>query len=391
MVMGGNVSRKAAAGGSGKPLILADLRDNEVSSPARVSVVPHGPAVALERRGHRCRRATWAAQGASSRGRLRCAPAALAPHDRMTAIVDSFFPLIALIGLGWLCRRRGFIGPSAARELTLFVVWLALPSLLFEAIANASLRQLWQPQFVVACGVSMIVPFVVVAWWQPKSLDFVDRCLDGFGATYANSGFIGIPLSALLLGKAALIPATVMVLMTAVLVFAVGIVLLEIGGGTAASPMASVRKAARAVARNPLVLATVLGMAWSAIGVPMPEAPHRVLELLAGAAGPCALVSIGALLAEPAPPGRTPVSIAPVVIAKLVLQPVICAGLAFGVFDLPRVWATTAVLLSALPTGTGPFMLAEFYGRDVARASRIMFVTTALSLVTISACIAVLR
>ena len=170
----------------------------------------------------------------------------------MNAIVDSFFPLIALIGLGWLCRRRGFIGPAAARELTLFVVWLALPSLLFEAIANASLRELWQPQFVVACGVSMIVPFVVVTWWQPKSLDFVDRCLDGFGATYANSGFIGIPLSALLLGKDALIPATIMVLMTAVLVFAVGIVLLEIGGGTAASPMASVRKAARAVARKGL-------------------------------------------------------------------------------------------------------------------------------------------
>ena len=308
----------------------------------------------------------------------------------MNAIVDSFFPLIALIGLGWLCRRRGFIGPAAARELTLFVVWLALPSLLFEAIANASLRELWQPQFVVACGVSMIVPFVVVAWWQPKSLDFVDRCLDGFGATYANSGFIGIPLSALLLGKDALIPATIMVLMTAVLVFAVGIVLLEIGGGTAASPMASVRKAGRAVARNPLVLATVLGMAWSAIGVPMPEAPHRVLALLAGAAGPCALVSIGALLAEPAPPGQA-VSIAPVVIAKLVLQPAICAVLAYEVFDLPRVWAITAVLLSALPTGTGPFMLAEFYGRDVARASRIMFVTTALSLVTISGCIAVLR
>ena len=308
----------------------------------------------------------------------------------MNAIVDSFVPLIALIGLGWLCRRRGFIGPAAARELTLFVVWLALPSLLFEAIANASLRQLWQPQFVVACGVSMIVPFVVVTWWQPKSLDFVDRCLDGFGATYANSGFIGIPLSALLLGKDALIPATIMVLMTAVLVFAVGIVLLEIGGGTAASPMASVRKAGRAVARNPLVLATVLGMAWSAIGVPMPEAPHRVLALLAGAAGPCALVSIGALLAEPAPPGQA-VSIAPVVIAKLVLQPAICAVLAYEVFDLPRVWAITAVLLSALPTGTGPFMLAEFYGRDVARASRIMFVTTALSLVTISGCIAVLR
>jgi predicted permease len=308
----------------------------------------------------------------------------------MHAIIDSFFPLIGLIGLGWLCRRRALLGPGAARELTLFVVWLALPSLLFEAIANASLHDLWQPRFVFSYSVAMILPFLGVLGWMPKSIPFVDRCLDGFGASYSNTGFIGIPLSVLLLGPQALIPATIATLLTAVLQFAAGIVLLEIGAGTGASRAASVAKAARAVLRHPLVLSTFAGSLWSAAGVAMPEAPHRLLELLAGAAGPCALVSIGALLAEPAPAGQA-VPIAPVVVAKLILQPALCAALVFGVFDLPRAWAVTAVLLSALPTGTGPFMLAEFYARDVARASRIMFVATGLSLVTISACIAVLR
>jgi malonate transporter len=60
---------------------------------------------------------------------------------------------------------------------------------------------------------------------------------------------------------------------------------------------------------------------------------------------------------------------------------------------IPATIATllTAVLLSELPTGTGPFTLAEFYRRDVARASRTMFVTTVLSLVTVPVCIALLR
>lgn len=79
------------------------------------------------------------------------------------------------------------------------------------------------------------------------------------------------------------------------------------------------------------------------------------------------------------------------VVAKLLVLPAICAVLAIAVFHLPPVWATTAVLLNALPTGTGPFMLAEFYRRDVARASRIMFVTTVLSLVTVPVCIALLH
>jgi malonate transporter len=308
----------------------------------------------------------------------------------VNAIVDSFFPLIALIGLGWLCRRRNVIGPSAARELTLFVVWLALPALLFDAIAEAKLSELWQPQFVVSYLAGMAVPFLIVLWWLPKTMSFADRCIDGFSATYSNAGFMGISLSVLLLGKGALLPGTIAVILTAVLLFAVGIVLLEIGSGTGLSPLGSVRKAALALARNPLVLATIAGVAWSAAGFTMPQAPHRVLALLAGAAGPCALVSIGALLAAPAPAGHA-VPISSVVIGKLVLQPAICALFAFWIFDLPRVWAATAVLISALPTGTGPFMLAEFYGKDASRASRIMFVTTAFSLVTISACIIALH
>ena len=309
----------------------------------------------------------------------------------MTAIVDSFFPLLALILLGWFLRRRNLLGAGAARELTVFVVWLALPSLLFEAIAGASWQQLWRPQFVVAYAGAMVVTFVLTFWCLPKTVPFADRCLDCFGATYANSGFIGIPLSVLLLGQEALIPATIATLLTAVLLFAVGIVMLELGAGSSTRPLATLAKAGRAVARNPLVVATVLGGLWSASGWTMPQAPHRLLELLAGAAGPCALVSIGALLAQPAPAGSAATPVTPIVVAKLVGLPAICALLAIKVFALPPVWATTAVLLNALPTGTGPFMLAEFYGRDVARASRVMFVTTLLSLVSVPVCIALLR
>jgi predicted permease len=309
----------------------------------------------------------------------------------MAAVVDSFFPLLALILLGWFLRRRDLLGAAAARELTAFVVWLALPSLLFEGIAGASWQQLWQPRFVLAYAGAMVATFLLTWCWLPRRQAFAERCLDCFGATYANSGFIGIPLSVLLLGREALIPATIATLLTAVLLFAAGIVLLELGAGSATRPLATVGKAARAVARNPLVVATVAGGLWSATGWTMPQAPHRLLELLAGAAGPCALVSIGALLAQPAPRGGAATPLAPVVVAKLVVLPAVCALLALRVFALPPVWATTAVLLNALPTGTGPFMLAEFYGRDVARASRIMFVTTILSLASVPACIALLR
>jgi malonate transporter len=311
-------------------------------------------------------------------------------RTNVSAIVDSFLPLVALIGLGWLCRRRNVIGLNAAHELTLFVVWLALPSLLFDAITEVKLEELWQPEFVLSYVAGLVVPFVFILWWLPKSMSFADRCIDAFSAMFPNAGFMGVSLSLLLFGKEALLPATIAIVMTAVVLFSIGIVLLEFGNGTGLSPMASTRKAALALARNPLVLATVAGLAWSAGGLATPQGVHRILTLLAGAAGPCALVSIGAFLAVPSEAGQA-VPITSIVIAKLVLQPAICAVFALFVFDMPRVWSVTAVLTSALPTGTGPVMLAQLYGGNAARASRIMFVTTALSLITISAFIVALR
>jgi predicted permease len=59
------------------------------------------------------------------------------------------------------------------------------------------------------------------------------------------------------------------------------------------------------------------------------------------------------------------------------------------VFALPPFLATTAVLMAALPTGTGPFMIAEFYGREAGITARVVLVSTVLSLLTITAYLAV--
>jgi malonate transporter len=70
-----------------------------------------------------------------------------------------------------------------------------------------------------------------------------------------------------------------------------------------------------------------------------------------------------------------------------VLQPLVTGWLAFKVFAMPPLWAESAVLLAALPTGTGPFMLAEYYRRDGAMISNVILISTVISLVTVSLCL----
>lgn len=304
----------------------------------------------------------------------------------MSAIVNVVLPIFGLILAGYVCRRSGRLGEAASNELSRFVVWLALPALLFNVTATASWEQLWQPGFIASvCAGCALVFAVTVALRVRKSGRLVNASIDGLSAAYANTGFLGIPLCALVFGDAGLMPAIVATLIVACLLFAVGIVLVEIGLQKEKHLLRAFAKVGRALATNPLLVAPVLGCTWAAFGAELPAPAARFLSLLGMAATPCALVSIGLFLAqkhEGRQDGATGL-----VLAKLLLQPAITAFLAFGVFELPTLWASAALLLSALPTGTGPFMLASYYGRDAALVARVILLTTVGSVVTVSICL----
>ena len=148
----------------------------------------------------------------------------------MSAIVNVVLPIFGLILAGYVCRRSGRLGETASNELSRFVVWLALPALLFNVTATASWEQLWQPGFIASvCAGCALVFAATVALRVRKSGRLVDASIDGLSAAYANTGFLGIPLCALVFGDAGLMPAIVATLIVACLLFAVGIVLVEIG------------------------------------------------------------------------------------------------------------------------------------------------------------------
>ena len=76
--------------------------------------------------------------------------------------------------------------------------------------------------------------------------------------------------------------------------------------------------------------------------------------------------------------------VARLVVLKLLVQPGVAWVLAYHVFDLPPIWAATAVVMSALPTGAGAFILARLYGREVSSTSGTILVSTILSFGTLS-------
>jgi predicted permease len=191
---------------------------------------------------------------------------------------------------------------------------------------------------------------------------------------------MGIPLCLAVFGRAGLQPAILATILTACLLFGLSLALIEIGLQKERAAGNAIAKAAATLSRNPLLVAPALGGLFALVHIPRPEPLLRFTGLLGSAASPCALVTIGLFLAQDRqvrargdarqPDGRRTRVILAIVALKLLVQPAVTGVLVFAVFDLPRPWSTAALLLSALPIGTGPFMLAKLYDREAAVISR---------------------
>jgi predicted permease len=299
-------------------------------------------------------------------------------------------PIFALIFAGWLVRRIGVLGPHATAELNRFVVYLALPALLFDIVAHARWVEVWQPGFIAAFGLSGGVTFamtVAIRLRRPRHL--ADAAIDGLNAGYANTGFMGFPLALVALGREAMAPTLVATIITVCIIFAIAIVLIEVGLQTERRRTQLAMKVARSLLRNPLLVSPALAALVPLAGLEIPAPAESFLKLLGGAASPCALIALGLFLAEERKrKERDTGATALLVSFKLLLQPVVAWLLASFVFGLPPLLTHTAVLLAALPTGTGPFMLAKFYDREADVTSSVVLVSTVISVVTISAYLA---
>ncbi|WP_345819178.1 AEC family transporter [Methylobacterium fujisawaense] len=312
----------------------------------------------------------------------------------MLSTVLVVLPIFALIFAGWLTRRIGVLGAAATTELNRFVVFLALPALLFDVTAHAHWSAIWKPGFIGAFGLSSLAVFALtVLIRRGEGRPLADAAVDGLNAGYANTGFMGFPLALVAFGPEALAPTTVAAILTVCGVFAVAIVLIETGlrreaaaSGRSGPRMPVWRSVGRSLMRNPLLVAPALGALVPSAGLTVPESAETFLKLLGGAAAPCALVALGLFLAQTRHAGGGQGRTAALLVGlKLALHPLLAYGLGRYLFDLPPLLLHTAVLMAALPTGTGPFMLAEFYRREADLTATVVLVSTVLAIVTVSA------
>lgn len=304
----------------------------------------------------------------------------------MIAIFLQTVPFFALIGLGFGAGRTGFFGAEATAHLTKFVFYFALSAMLFRFVANLSLADILDWQFVWAyLSATMAVYLLATSVAVYRGLPIAEAAVEAQVSVIGNVGFLGIPMLALLLGEDAVGPI-LLVLAVDLIVFGSLIVILITGSRDGRMSLGVLRTVGLGLLRNPMIVSIVAGLCVSSMAIPIPDVANEFLTLLGAAATPGALFAIGASLATKS---AERVSVAVwLSTCKLVLHPLAVAFAALTLFSVDRYGAGVMIAAASLPVAGNVYMVAQHYGVAPARVSASILISTAVSVITVSAVIA---
>ncbi len=304
----------------------------------------------------------------------------------MLEIFLKTLPFFALIGVGYVAGRTQFFTREATAYLTKFVFYFALSAMLFSFTANLSIPEifdarlaigyLWGTAFVY--GLAMAVAFL-------RGVDAPTAAIEAQCAAIGNTGFLGVPMLALLMGQAAVGPI-ILVLTIDLIVFSSLLVIIVVGSRQGKMDLAIFRTVATGLIKNPMIAAMALGLLVSASQLPIPTPINEFVTILGNAATPGALFAIGASLAYKS---AERLEIAGwLSFCKLILHPLFVAIGVYFLFPADPFQASVVVSAAALPVAGNVFILAQHYGIAPQRVSASILISTTLSILTVSFVIA---
>lgn len=308
----------------------------------------------------------------------------------MSDILGITFPIYAAVVIGYTVVRIGWFKPQDMQVLGHYVLNLALPALLFNAVASRDLGEVLHPGYLLVMALGGLATIGVAwLWFSATAPDKPRRALAVMGATCPNSGFVGYPVLLLVLPDLAGVILALNFLVENVLIIPICLILMDLAAGRGGgSPLRLAGKVLLGLLKRPMVIGLLLGLAVSASGVDIPAPVSRVMAMLAASAAALSLMVIGgALVGLPMKGNKT--LAAQIAAAKLLLHPAIVTLAVLvlpmlGLAALSDEMRIAAILSAAMPMFGIYTVLAQERGLGGA-ASIAMLAATSAAFVTLSA------
>ena len=294
---------------------------------------------------------------------------------------------------GYITVILGWFDQTAIRGLTRFVFDFAVPMLLLRTVSTAQLPEDIPWNFLASYYLAtMLVLFSgLVLTRITYRITFSEQVVSAFSCSFSNTVLLGIPLVLLAFGDQGALPLFIIIGTHGFVMFPLFTIMMEIGQIGKAPVKTLLAKTSYGLITNPLVIGLLGGLGCNLLGITLWKPLDEIAKLLGNAVTPGALFALGATLSG----FRKKIQwkeLPLVVLMKIIIHPLLVWLLAVIVFGLTdEIWIQVIVILAALPTGVNPFLFASRYNTGQMLSSGAVFISTFISIFTLSALLSVFR
>ena len=307
----------------------------------------------------------------------------------MSTIAGIVAPIFALIAMGAGARHWRWLDLPALRGLNDLTFFLAIPALLFGSVIEAPTLRILDVAGLYFAACLIVFAAGVVIGLRLLGGSLAQAGVLGLNGCYGNTVMMGVPLIAAAFGPDGVAELLPIIALHSMLLIPMATILIEADGQGTRNPLRIMAATAPSLLRNPVIMALVAALVWRWVGISVPDPLHRLLGMLGAAAPTLALFTLGASLPDVAAQGNVRETGVALVL-KLLLQPALVwlFGHWAGLAPLPL---AVAVLTAGTPTGANAFFLARRTAVAAASSAGTVVAATILSIVTLSALLALIH
>lgn len=294
------------------------------------------------------------------------------------------FPIFAIITLGYGAVKSQYFPKEGARFLGLFVIQVAIPAMLFKAISEKHISEIFDLEFFGTYAIASLLTFFLVLWLSKRNGHSPShRAIAAAGSCSSNTAFIGLPIALAYFGEAAIIGVALAFIFENIFMMPVILAFAEDEAGTKKTMSQTLVRSMKTLIKSPLVIAAATGVLFSIFDIGLAAPISKAISMLSFTSGGVALFAIGGFLVGVSTEGMYQ-KISYIAFFKLAVHPLVVLGILLLLPPFDPILQGTAVLLAAMPMFSIYPIIGQKFGEEKICAAALLF-TTICSFFSISA------
>jgi predicted permease len=293
------------------------------------------------------------------------------------------FPIFAIIAIGYGAVKTQYFPKEGSRFLSVFVIQLAIPAMLFKAISEKHINEIFDIEFFSTYAIGTFITFFLVLWFSKRNGNSPSHsAIAAAGAASSNTAFVGLPIALAYFGNQAIIGVALAFIFENIIMLPVILAFVEMSSAQKTSFTQAFLGSIKNLSKSPLVIAAIAGVLFSILEIKLPAPLTKVVTILSLTSGGVALFAIGGFLVGVSVKGMIP-KIGYIAFAKLFIHPLAILGVILILPPFDPVLQATAVLLGSMPMFSIYPIIGQKVGEEKICAAALLF-TTVCSFATIS-------